>query len=513
MSDGIELRADRWAPSDGGSGLPVALLRTPYGRRGISGTALARPLAERGFQVIIQSTRGTFGSGGTFDPLRHERDDGLDTIEWVRAQPWYGGSIVLTGPSYLGYVQWAVADTGADVRAMIPQVTEAALTLEFLRADGFSLETPFTWGVMVAEQERRAAMIRQVLGSRRQRRALHSLPLGVSDVIAIGRRDAYIQDILVHDASSDRWAGIDHTARIRDVQVPVSSVAGWYDIFLPGQLRDFETLQALGRPVRLTVGPWTHTSPGVFSVAMKETLSFGLACARDEPPPERARVRLWMMGEEEWRDFPSWPPPGYEPKRYALSAGGMLAFDSTDVSGCNHYRYDPADPTPAVGGVRMIAGARRQSGRVDNRGLETRSDVLLYTTELLERDVEVVGNVYAEIWFRSSLQFADVFVRLCDVDERGRSTNVSDGLVSLHNAESLGCVRVELWPTAHRFRSGHRIRVQISSGSFPRFARNTGNGESYATARHLIPADQEVRFGPDCPSAIVLPTAAPVASR
>jgi putative CocE/NonD family hydrolase len=191
----------------------------------------------------------------------------------------------------------------------------------------------------------------------------------------------------------------------------------------------------------------------------------------------------------------------------------MLATDPDHVSGCDRYRYDPADPTPAVGGVRMVVGAMRHTGRVDNRGLEARSDVLLYTTEPLERDVEVVGNVHAEIWFRSSLQFADVFVRLCDVDERGRSTNVCDGLVSVQNAESLRCVHVGLWPTAHRFRYGHRIRVQVSSGSFPRFARNAGTGESYATARHLVPADQEVRFGPDCPSAVVMPTAAPLASR
>jgi putative CocE/NonD family hydrolase len=474
------------------------------------GTVLARPLAERGFQVVIQSTRGTFGSGGTFDPLRHERDDGLTTIEWLQAQPWYGGSIILTGPSYLGYVQWAIADTAPDVRAMIPQVTEAALTLEFLRPDGFSLETPFTWGVMVAEQERRAAKVRQVLRTWRQRRALESLPLGGADVVAIGRRDDYIQDILIHDASSDRWASIDHTGRIPAVHVPVSSVAGWYDIFLPGQLRDFEKLQALGRRVRLTVGPWTHASAEVFKASTRETLTFGLAHAEGEPPPERAPVRLWMMGEEAWRDFPSWPPPGYQPKRYALAAGGTLSIDAATRSGCDRYRYDPADPTPAAGGVRMVVtgvGTKRYTGRVDNRALEARLDVLVYTSEPLERDVEVVGNVRAEIWFRSSLRFADVFVRLCDVDERSRSTNVCDGLASRRDADSLKCVDVVLWPTAHRFRRGHRIRVQVSSGSFPRFARNPGTGESHVTAHRLVAADQQVWFGADHPSAIVLPTA------
>jgi len=486
------------------------LVRTPYGRRGIVGAAMARPLAERGFQVLIQSVRGTFGSGGTFDSLRRERDDGLATIEWVRTQPWYSGSIVLTGPSYLGYVQWAVADSAPDVRAMVPQVTESALTLEFLRADGLSLETPYVWGLMVAGQERRTAAVRQVLGARRWRRAIASLPLGSSDVVAIGRRVGYIQDILAHDASSDRWAGIDQSARVPAVHVPVSSVGGWYDIFLPGQLRDFETLQALGRPARLTVGPWTHAEPAVFKAGMDQTLSFGLAYARGQSPPERAPVRLWMMGEEAWRDFPSWAPPGYEPTRYALASERTLTVDAGAKSGSDRYRYDPSDPTPAAGGVRMVVNGRggsRLAGRVDNGALEARPDVLVYSTEPLERDVEVVGNVHAEIWFRSSLPFADVFVRLCDVDEGGRSTNVCDGLASLRDADSLKCVPVRLWPTAHRFRAGHRIRVQVSSGSFPRFARNTGTGEPHATARNLVSADQEVWFGPEHPSAIVLPRA------
>ena len=130
MPDGTILLADRWAPKVRGWGLPVALLRSPYGRRGLIGTGVARPLAERGYQVLMQSVRGTFGSGGTFDPMRQERADGLATLDWVVKQPWFGGSIVLIGPSYLGYAQWAVADQlPPEVKAMIPHVTESALTL------------------------------------------------------------------------------------------------------------------------------------------------------------------------------------------------------------------------------------------------------------------------------------------------------------------------------------------------------------------------------------------------
>ncbi|MDX3195311.1 CocE/NonD family hydrolase [Streptomyces sp. MN03-5084-2B] len=504
MADGVELLADHWAPRTGGAGLPTAVLRSPYGRRGVFGAILARPLAERGFQVLIQSTRGGFGSGGPFDPLRQEREDGTATLDWVVQQPWFGDAIVLTGPSYLGYVQWAVADRlPPQVKAMVPHVTESGLTLEFLREDGLSLETPFGWGVQVATQERRFALFRQRRQAKKVQQALSTLPLAQADVVAIGHRSDYIQDVLAHPETSPRWAALDHRDRVADVTVPVSSVGGWYDIFLPGQLRDFRTLQDAGRRPRLTVGPWTHAGD-LFTgagVSLRETCEFGLAHARGEEPPERAPVRLFVMGEEAWRDFASWPPEGYAPQRFHLQADGLLSPEAPGESVPDHYRYDPADPTPAVGGVRMAPDA----GRVDNAALEARADVLTYTTAALAEDVEVIGDVHAEIWFRSSLRFADVFVRLCDVGPDGRSVNVCDGLTSLRDAGDLAAVTVRMWPTAHRFRRGHRIRVQVSSGAFPRYARNPGTGEPHATAVTLRAADQEVHHDPAHASAIVLP--------
>lgn len=506
MPDGAELLADRWAPRAGGDRLPTALVRSPYGRKGAFGALFARPLAERGFQVLIQSTRGGFGSGGAFDPLRQEREDGLATLDWVVRQTWFGDAMVLVGASYLGYVQWAVADRlPPQVKAMIPHVTESGLTLEFLREDGFSLETPFGWGVQVAVQERRFALLRQRGQAKKLGQALNTLPLAQADVVAIGHRSDYIQDVLAHTEDSPRWAAINHRPRVADVTVPVSSIGGWYDIFLPGQLRDFRTLQDAGRRPRLTVGPWTHAGrPDLLagaSLTLREALEFGLAHARGEEPAERAPVRLFVMGEEAWRDFASWPPEGYAPQRFHLQPGGGLAVDVPGEPEPDRYRYDPADPTPAAGGVRMAPDA----GRVDNAALEARADVLTYTTAVLDEDVEVVGEVSAEIWFRSSLPFADVFVRLCDVDPGGRSRNVCDGLVSLTKADELAAVTVRMWPTAHRFRRGHHIRVQVSSGAFPRFARNPGTGEPHATATTLRAADQEVHHDSAHASAIVLP--------
>ncbi|MGH3290214.1 MAG: CocE/NonD family hydrolase, partial [Trebonia sp.] len=191
--------------------------------------------------------------------------------------------------------------------------------------------------------------------------------------------------------------------------------------------------------------------------ATREALDFGLALARGQQPAGRAPVRLFVMGQDQWRDFPSWPPPGYQPQRFRLQPGGVLATDPP-ASGPppDGYRYDPADPTPAVGGVRLAP--RVKAGPVDNTELEARPDVLTYTTPVLQEDAEVIGDARAEIFVRSSLAYADVFVRLCDVNEKGRSTNICDGLTSLTDADQTTCATVRMWPTAYRFKRGHRIR-------------------------------------------------------
>lgn len=504
MRDGAVLLADHWAPASGGDGLPTAVVRCPYGRARFFGQQAARPLAERGFQVLVQSTRGTFGSDGPFDPLRCEREDGLDTLDWVITQPWFGESIVLVGFSYLGFAQWAVADQAPpQVKAMIPAVADSALTLEFLRSDGLSLETPFGWALLVARQEKRFAMLRTLAAAKKDHRALWSLPLNTADTTALGHRSDYFQNILTHDAADPFWAALDHRDRVADVAVPASLVGGWYDIFLPGQLRDFRVLQEAGRTARLTIGPWCHDSFPMWGTAAREALEFGLPLAPGQQPSTRAPVRLFVMGQDQWRDFTSWPPPEYAAQRFHLQPDGTLATDTPTESDPDGYHYDPRSPTPAVGGVRLFPTVK--GGSVDNAALEARPDVLTYTTPMLDQDVEVIGEVSAEIWFRSSLSYADVFVRLCDVDEQGKSTNICDGLTSITDADKTSCATVELWPTAYRFRRGHRIRVQISSGAFPRYNRNPGTGEPRATATALHAADQLIFHDPQHPSAVNLP--------
>ncbi|GGT00227.1 X-Pro dipeptidyl-peptidase [Streptomyces chromofuscus] len=504
MRDGTVLLADRWAPRVGGEHLPTALMRSPYGRGGPFAWHLARPLAERGFQVVLLSTRGTSGSGGEFTPLRHERLDGIDTVDWVCKQPWFDGSLVLCGPSYLGYTQWAMADElPAQVKAMIPAMTESALGLAFLRKDAFALESVLGWGLLIEAQRRRWATARFLLGARRRRRAEAVLPLSEADTAALGYQCAVIQNFITHDTHSPFWSGTDASDRVPDVSVPVSLVGGWHDVFLPGQLRDYTRLQAAGRHPRLTIGPWSHNSGSVVKAVLDETLEFGLAHARGAAPADRAPVRVFVMGAQQWRDLPSWPPPGYAPQHFHLHPAGRLALDPPPDSAPDSYRYDPADPTPAVGGLRLLPGVK--AGRVDNAALEARPDVLTYTSDVLTADVEMIGEVGADIWFRSSVPHADVFVRVCDVDTSGRSTNICDGLSGVAHADELSRVTVTLSPTAYLFRSGHRIRVQVSSGAFPQYNRNPGTGEHRQTATQLRAATQQVFHDPHHVSTVSLP--------
>jgi len=221
---------------------------------------------------------------------------------------------------------------------------------------------------------------------------------------------------------------------------------------------------------------------------------------RDKP------VWVYVMGAEEWREYSEWPPTGYPEQRWLLQSGGKLSTAMPEESEPDRYHYDPADPTPAVGGTGLSI-----SGPKDNRALEARTDVRCYSSEPLNHDVEVIGPVRAELYVKSSLEHTDFFARLCDVYPSGKSINVCDGLLRLYPdhpvPENDGCLKVgiDLWPTAYCFRSGHRIRLQVSSGAHPRFARNLGSGESLATATTLIAADQTVYHDPTHPSAIILP--------
>lgn len=510
MPDGTTLLADLYTPRGATSKLPTLLIRSPYGRFGL----FARPYAERGYQVLLQSCRGTAGSGGPFVYTRNEHDDGLATIQWIKQQTWFSGDLATLGPSYLGFVQWAVAaDAGSDLKAIVPQITTSDFNHFRFQGGSLNLESSLDWSTMMTAQAASGMKLSSLLFSglrnRKLERAYLHLPLGEADQQVVQQPSQHFQDQLLHGPEDDYWKPIDFHARLPEVQAPAYLMGGWYDIFLDGQLQDYQALRSAGKQPYLLVGPWTHTSFGREGIAIRESLAWLDTHVKNQPHKLHAMpVQLFIMGEQRWRDFAAWPPPAQE-ERWYLQANGGLAPTTPAASEPDRYRYDPADPTPALGGNSL--GAAKHMGPKDNRPLEARSDVLVYTSEVLTEDKLVVGPITTEFYVQSSLEYTDFFARLCVVETSGKSINLCDGILRLTpgsvQAEPDGSLRISIniWPTAYHFQKGQRLRLQVSSGAHPRFVRNPGSGEPLASGTKLCLADQTLYHDPQHPSAILLP--------
>jgi uncharacterized protein len=511
MRDGAVLRADRYVP-EGREDAPVVLMRTPYGRRFMWKRLYCRPLARRGYQVVIQSCRGTEDSEGELAPF-DERADGADTVAWLHEQPWYPGRFATFGPSYWGLTQWALADDAPpDLVAVVPALTSSRMARSLFFGGAFSLEAWLSWSAMLAGVQDRGPGIAAIARARSRRvgRALRHLPLGEADRVATGRSLPWWQDWLAHpDPDDPYWRRLDCSSAVRSTAVPVGAVTSWQDLFVPWQLADWADLPASATPRRLVIAPWPHEHPATLRLYMREGMAWLDAHLRDDPSGLRdGPVRYFVTGAERWRDAPAWPPPGLAEQRWHLQPGGGLSPVEPSASEPSRYRYDPADPTPVAGGP-----SARRSARVRQDKVERRPDVLTFTSAALSEPVEVVGRVSARVFLRSSAEHTDVVVRLCDVDARGRSVNLCDGIRRVTPAdfpvdsEGVRSIDVDLWPTGHRFLAGHRIRVQVASAAFPRFSRNPGTGEPLGSATRLVVADQEVFHEPDRPSHVTLPVA------
>ncbi|GAA2540659.1 CocE/NonD family hydrolase [Winogradskya consettensis] len=493
MDDGVELLADLITPvGPVGDALPTIVIRGPYGRRGpVAGWA--RALAREGFPVLFQSCRGTWGSGGVFTPQVDEQRDGIATHRWVRQQPWFTGKVATFGPSYMGFTQWAVA---GKLQREDPVNAPDALCLVVTMPDfgpitwdngTFALRNALGWTQMMDRMIRRdmlplaLAMIRPdpKLG-----RAFGVLPLRDGDTVATGHQVDWYQDWVAHDQlTDDYWTQQSHTASVPDVTAPIYMITGWYDIFLPAQLRNHAQLTAAGRPPRLTVGPWGHVSKGMDAPAIGETTAFLKEHFAGAPATRVAPVRAYRTGAEVWHDLQTWPPSGVTAQSLFLSGSGRLdAAQPSDET--TTYVYDPEHPTPSVGGPSLLP----DSGPVDNAEHEKRADVVVFRGDPLTAPATIAGEPVAHIRFRSSQPSADVFVRICDVHPDGRSMTVCDGIQRVETSPDFQDVEVALWPTFHEFAPGHRISVQISSGAHPRYARNPGSPDTATTHR----ATQEI---------------------
>ncbi len=489
MRDDVELVADLFEPAGPASG--TILVTSPYGWNLYGAAMTGGMFACRGYRVVLVRCRGTFGSGGTFEPFMREVEDAADIVAWLREQPWFDGRFATHGYSYLGFTQWAL------LMEPPPELVTAVIACAphnlgaFAHPGGaFLLSTMFEWSFVTTKQEKPILpRMAAVLSARRRiRKALAALPLADAAAEVMGGQAPWYREWISRDPGDPWWQRADLTEALNRVRVPVLLQGGWQDVFLHQTLAAYARLAARGVDTGLTMGPWTHAQGGAAGtrVLLPDALAWfdehlaGSGGRRSEP------VKVFVSGpDQSWRDLPAWPPATAEQILHPRS-GGLLAAQPADPGATAEFTYDPADPTPTYGGAfatQVSPGVT--AGYTDDSALASRSDVLAFSSDPLTTELEILGSPVVELGHRCDNPFADLFVRLSDVDIQGRSRNVSDGFVRLDPSTPSGVVRVELDPVAHRFATGNRIRLIIAGGSLPRWERNLGTGDDPATATKM----------------------------
>ncbi|PID87135.1 MAG: X-Pro dipeptidyl-peptidase [Chloroflexi bacterium] len=539
MPDGVELATDVYRPQSN-QPLPTILLRTPYGRGGTIGLPMvfiSNRFAERGYNVVCQDVRGIHGSGGEFKPFVYEKMDGQATLEWIDTQPWSDGKVGMWGPSYLGYVQYAAAATGhTQLKALVPLVTQSNMV--DLADNGHALDTIMRWMYIIDAMSTPGLpvweRVNRVMRCEVQDKALapgcYHLPLDTVDEVVLGKTVQFYQDWITHFHHEDDsyFQKVDLKQTIAKMPQAVHFMGGWYDLFLPGLLRDYAAQKAAGGSPYLTIHKWGHYDLAQQAGTVCEALAWfdhHLKGKTNGLPLKP--VNVWVMGADEWRGFDHWPPPSQETAYYlqgdgmgngdgdTLSAGRLSPINPPMFDEPDQYRFDPADPTPNFAGALLSTAA----GMVDNRELEARHDVLVFTSPPLLNPLEIIGPVRAVLYVQSSSPFTDFFARLCVVEENGRSgkrtpgrsLNLCDGLLRLEpgigERQPDGSLRIEIdmSATAYRFQPGQRIRLQVSSGTHPRIGRNLGTGEPILTSTRMVVQEQTVLHDGKRPSALFLP--------
>lgn len=545
MRDGVALVCDVYRPADPGR-FPVLLTRTPYNRRDPSTGFF---LASHGYVVVLQDTRGRFDSEGEFNPFRHEANDGYDTVEWAAALPYADGRVGMFGGSYVGATQMLAASSAPPHLAGIFPYVTASEYYEGWTYEGGALMQWFaeswTSGLAVDTLSRKTAVLS------RPREWADRLPVEdyrIAAPPAPGDAAPYFRDWVQHETNDEYWAAVRVSDHYRKMNVKALHAGGWHDIFSGGSIRNFMRLQKEAPSEearsgqRLLMGPWAHaaTSPdgriggvtfGPHAVLdMNGTIlkwyDFVLKGAKNEFA-SASPVKLFVMGDNVWRDEREFPLARTTYTRYYLrsergaasAAGdGTLSLVAPKAERPDVFEYDPANPVPTIGG-RLCCGGLAP-GPFDQHPNEQRSDVLVFSTPPLARDLEVTGFITLELYASTSAADTDFTAMLVDVDESGFARYLADGIVRARYRESTANAApiepgriykyaIDLWATSNVFKAGHRVRVYVSSSNFPRFSRNLNTGERTFGATKMLAAKQTIYHDAAHPSAIVLPVIPP----
>ncbi len=541
--DGVILRADIYRPDAEGK-FPVILVRTPYDKRNVGGLRSCLRFAAEGYVCIKQDVRGRFASEGDFYPWKYDALDGYDTVEWAAALPYSNGRVGMYGGSYLGTTQLLAAMAAPPhLVGIMPAMAVSDSYAHWAYQGGAFAQVElqaWTTGMVINTLERR---LRKSQPWRDLKRPLMDYPLLELGTSA-GLADWYF-DYLRHPAYDDYWKRMSAHEHFGQIQIPALHVGGWYDPFLDGTLRSYVGIKAHGdsesarKGQRLVIVPGGHAGFGqkvgevdfgkdsvldTFALALRwyDHLLKGI----DNGMAGKKPVRIFVMGKNVWRDEDDWPLARAKVTHFYLHSGGrantlngdgMLTTAPPAAESRDRYVYDPADPTPTRGGTGNTGydPVNFPAGPLDQRPLQARSDVLVYTTPAFDKDTEVTGPVSLELYVSSSAVDTDFAAKLIDVWPNGFAQNLANGILraryrnSFEKAEFMrpGQVyklTIDLWATSNVFLPGHKLQVEIASSDFPYFDRNPNTGESPETATKVIKATNVIYHDREHPSALIV---------
>ena len=540
MRDGVNLSADIYFPRDRTGPLPAILLRTPYDNADERVVNSAIFHSQHGYVFVAQDARGRNDSEGDFHPWVNEFDDEHDTIEWIGQQDWCDDNVGMVGGSYVGNIQWQAAAMGSRyLKAIVPRVIGDNLyEAPHYQGGAFQLNWSATWSF------RMAGRTWQNIDIYNWEHLFSVLPL--RDLPKQGGKDIFYYDEWIdHPDYDDYWKALANRERYGDINVPVLQIGGWYDFFTAGTFHNFVGMRERGgselarNNQRAVVGPWIH---GASTITHAGEVDFGRESMLDLEAMELrwfdrwlkgvsngaevdAPLRLFVMGVNEWRDENEWPLARTRYTPYYLHGGGgansllgdgTLSTEPPDDEPPDTYTYNPGFPTPTRGGCNCCNPEIVDWGAFDQRPVEFRNDVLVYTSEPLEEDLEVTGPVVAKIYASTDARDTDFTAKLVDVHPNGYAVNLCDGIIRGRYRESTSTQEllepgtvyeftVDLWPTSNVFRKGHRIRVDIASANFPRFDRNPNTGNRFGEDAETQIAHQTVFHDGSHTSHILLP--------
>jgi len=550
--DGVTLRGDIYRPNSPDK-FPVILMRTPYDKSVGWAVAPAPRIVARGYVLIIQDVRGRYRSEGDWYPFRHEQADGYDSVEWAASLPYSNGKVGMMGASYVGATQMLAAiSTPPHLAGIAPNVTASNYHDGWTYQSGaFEQWFDQNWTTQLA----RNTLDRLIDENTDARVGAPTLPLVNYPVFNFGQLPAeaqltaaiapYYKDWLAHPDYDDYWKQWSIEENFAKIAVPALQVGGWYDIFSIGTLRNYIGVKAHGateaarnqqhllmqigghagfgrRIGGVDFGP--HALENSYTDVILDWYDYLFKGAHNQFSTDKP-VKIFVMGANEYRQEDDWPPPQVHYVNYFLHSGGkanslrgdgFLSTAAPKSEAPDSYIYDPGNAVPTIGGPLCCAQELMEPGPRDQRSVENRDDVLIYSMGPLGEDVEVTGPIKMTLFVKSSAVDTDFTGKLVDVAPDGFAEDVAEGILRLRYRDSQEHallmnpgetyrISVDLWSTSNVFLRGHTLRLEVASSNFPRFDRNLNTGEEIKSARRFVSAKNTILHDAAHPSALVLP--------